>query len=177
MPITHTCADRRADALTPNYRCCSNLIQALFMTICILIGGQRQQQVAPQLPTGNIANECLSFLQQPLQRLYLTQTHLPFSSDCIHQVLDTTYRGNKSSGPSRVPTQMIKHLLSRNDGNLARLFHRVTREGIPESWNTPKLIPVYKKGDKAVAANYRPVSILGPLAKLFVACLNGELEL
>ena len=35
---------------------------------------------------------------------------------------------------------------------------------------------MYKKGDKAVAANYRPVSVLGPLAKLFAACLNGELE-
>ena len=39
-----------------------------------------------------------------------------------------------------------------------------------------KLTLVYKKGDKAVTANYRPVSVLGPLAKLFVACLNGELE-
>ena len=35
---------------------------------------------------------------------------------------------------------------------------------------------MYKKGDKAVAANYRLVSVLGPLAKLFAAYLNGELE-
>ena len=35
---------------------------------------------------------------------------------------------------------------------------------------------MYKKSDRAVAANYRPVSVLGPLAKLFTACLNGELE-
>ena len=35
---------------------------------------------------------------------------------------------------------------------------------------------MYKKDDKAVAANYRLVSVLGPLAKLFAACLNRELE-
>ena len=35
---------------------------------------------------------------------------------------------------------------------------------------------VYKKGNKTVATNYRPVSVLGPLAELFVACLNGVLE-
>ena len=71
---------------------------------------------------------------------------------------------------------MFKYLHSRNDSNLSRLFHRVTREGILHSWNIAKLIPVYKKSNKAVAANYRPVSVLGPLAILFVACLNGELE-
>ena len=71
---------------------------------------------------------------------------------------------------------MIKHLHARNNRSLSRLFHRVTREGIPDSWNIARLTPVYEKGDKAVAANYRPVSVLGPLAKLFVAYLNGELE-
>ena len=103
-------------------------------------------------------------------------SHLPFSTDCIHQVLDTTYKGYKSSGPSLVPTQMIKHLNSRNDSSISRIFHRVTSEGIPHSWSIAKLTLVYKIGDQVVVANYRMVSVLGPLAKLFVACLNGELE-
>ena len=103
-------------------------------------------------------------------------THLPFLPDCIHEVLDTTYKGNKSSGPSLVPTQMIKHLHARNGSSLSRLFYRVTREGMPDSWNTAKLTLVYKKRDKAVAANCRPVIVLGPLAKLFAACLNAVLE-
>ena len=103
-------------------------------------------------------------------------TRLAFSPDCICEVLNTSYKSNKASGPSHVPTQVIKHLHVRNDSTLSRLFHKVTREGIPDSWNSARLTPVYKKGDKAAAADYRPVSVLGPLAKLFAACLNGVLE-
>ena len=88
-------------------------------------------------------------------------TRQPFLPDCIREVLDTSYKGNKSSGPNHVPTQMIKHLHARNNSSLSRLFHRVTREGIPDYWNTARLIPVYKKDNKAVAVNYRPVSVLG----------------
>ena len=48
--------------------------------------------------------------------------------------------------------------------------------GIPEQWNTSRVTPVFKKGDKTLAANYRPVSIMGPITKLYATCLNLELE-
>ena len=35
---------------------------------------------------------------------------------------------------------------------------------------------MHKKGSKEDAENYRPVSVMSPLAKLFAACLNGALE-
>ena len=47
---------------------------------------------------------------------------------------------------------------------------------IPEQWNMIRVTPVFKKGDKALAANYRPVSVMGPIAKLYATCLNLELE-
>ena len=71
MPITHTCADRLVDALMPNFCCFSNLTQMPFTITSILIGGQRRRQVIPQRTTGSTANKCLSFSQQPVQRLYL----------------------------------------------------------------------------------------------------------
>ena len=33
-----------------------------------------------------------------------------------------------------------------------------------------------QKGDKTLAANYRPVSVMGPIAKLYATCINLELE-
>ena len=36
--------------------------------------------------------------------------------------------------------------------------------------------PVFKNGNKTLAANYRPVSVVGPIAKLYVTCINLELE-
>ena len=35
---------------------------------------------------------------------------------------------------------------------------------------------MHKKGSREDAANYQPVSVMGLLAKLFAACLNGVLE-
>ena len=48
--------------------------------------------------------------------------------------------------------------------------------GILEQWNTSRVTPVFKKGDKTLAANYQPVSVLGPIAKLYATCINLELE-
>ena len=35
---------------------------------------------------------------------------------------------------------------------------------------------VFKKGNKTLAAYYQPISVVGPLAKVYAACLNLELE-
>ena len=63
--------DRHVSASMLNFCCCSSLIRTLSMIMSIPTGGQRQWQVAPQQLTESIANECSSFLQQHLQRLYL----------------------------------------------------------------------------------------------------------
>ena len=65
--------DRHVSASMLNFCCCSSLIWTLSMIMSIPTGGQRQWQVAPQQLTESIANECSSFLQQHLQRLFLIQ--------------------------------------------------------------------------------------------------------
>ena len=35
---------------------------------------------------------------------------------------------------------------------------------------------MFKKGNKTLAANYRPVSVMGPIAKLYATCINLELK-
>ena len=56
------------------------------------------------------------------------------------------------------------------------MFTAIATLGMPEQWNRTRITPVHKKGSREDAANYRPVSVMGPLAKLFAACLNGALE-
>ena len=48
--------------------------------------------------------------------------------------------------------------------------------GILEQWNTNRVTPVLKKGGKTLAANYQPISVLGPIAKLYATCINLELK-
>ena len=56
------------------------------------------------------------------------------------------------------------------------MFMAIATLGIPEQWNRTHITPMHKNGTKEDAANYRPVSVMGTLAKLFAACLNWVLE-
>ena len=53
-----------------------------------------------------------------------------------------------------------------------KLFDHILFTGMyPEEWS----IPVYKKGDDSETGNYRPITLLSHLAKLFTAILNSRL--
>ena len=58
-----------------------------------------------------------------------------------------------------------------------KLFNCVLDTGfIPEAWVKGVIIPVYKnKGDPAQTQNYRPITILSCLGKLFISVLNKRL--
>ena len=59
---------------------------------------------------------------------------------------------------------------------LKKLFDRILNTGIyPEEWSKGIVIPVCKKGDSSDAGNFRPITLLSHLAKLFTAILNNRL--
>ena len=97
--------------------------------------------------------------------------HLPFSAVDIRSAL-LVFKGNKASGPSCLPSQLIKHLHGQNDRVVSDLFKHFAERGIPRAWNLVQVTPVHKRGDRTEAKNYRPVSVMGPLAKLYACCLN-----
>ena len=42
-----------------------------------------------------------------------------------------------------------------------------TEKNLPEQWKTAKTIPLYKKGAKDEISNYRPISNLCTMSKIF----------
>ena len=57
--------------------------------------------------------------------------NLLLSVDCIRSALEGPFKGNKSSGPSPLPSQLVKHLHARNDQAISTLFHKVTISATP----------------------------------------------
>ena len=58
---------------------------------------------------------------------------------------------------------------------LSYIFKLSLQSGIfPSQWRKCDVVPVYKKGDKSIAKNYRPVSLL-PVSKLFEKCIYDVL--
>ena len=46
----------------------------------------------------------------------------------------------------------------------------------PKVLKTAEVVPIFKKGERELCSNYRPISILNPFAKLFEKCLLDQLN-
>ena len=60
---------------------------------------------------------------------------------------------------------------------ITTLFNRSLRTGIfPSHLKVAKVIPIFKKGDKADVNNYRPISLLPTLSKIWEKLINTQLQ-
>lgn len=48
---------------------------------------------------------------------------------------------------------------------------------VPQTKNTLVFTAVHKKGDATVANNYYPESVMRPLSKLYMVCLNNQISM
>ena len=72
--------------------------------------------------------------------------------------------------------EIIACLLEVNPGILLKLFNLILNEGkiIPD-WITAYIVPLHKSGAKSDPSNYRGISLLSCLGKLFLSILNNRL--
>ena len=62
---------------------------------------------------------------------------------------------------------MLKELVEYVSGPIALLLNKTMKEGvIPKDWKQAYVIPIYKKGAKSQAENYRPISLTSIVCKL-----------
>ena len=52
----------------------------------------------------------------------------------------------------------------------------ITSETVPSEFKKARVKPLYKKGSRLQAGNYRPVSILPVLSKILERAVNGQLN-
>ena len=66
----------------------------------------------------------------------------------------------KTSGPDDLNARVLKECSAEFSPLLAFIFNNSLAQGtVPDDWRQANVSPVYKKGEKYDAANYRPVSL------------------
>jgi hypothetical protein len=101
----------------------------------------------------------------------------PITKDEIFKGI-TNLKNNKAFGDDQVINEYMKTTSNQFVDIYEKLFNLVFDTGIiPESWLVGTIKPFYKnKGNKNDPKNYRPITILSCLGKLFTAILNNRLN-
>ena len=60
---------------------------------------------------------------------------------------------------------------------ILKLFNAILESGIfPSQWAIGEIVPVFKKGNINEPSNYRPISLISSLGKLFTYCVNEKMN-
>jgi hypothetical protein len=83
----------------------------------------------------------------------------------------------KRPGPDKITNEAIKHAATILAHPLTHLFNLILKtESTPKQWSESNIIILYKKGDPNDIGNYRPISLLPSLYKLFSSILEKRIS-
>ena len=100
--------------------------------------------------------------------------HIEITVDGVTNLL-SNLKSNKAGGPDKITARFLKEMASFLAPSLTILFKASFTQGIlPDDWKKANVIPVYKKGDRSCAANYRPISLTCIVCKIMehIICSN-----
>ncbi|CAH2097258.1 unnamed protein product [Euphydryas editha] len=85
-------------------------------------------------------------------------------------------KNGRAPGDDGVTTELLKAAGRPVLEALARLFNAVIQRGTtPEAWSRSVVVLFYKRGDKSLLKNYRPISLLSHVYKLFSRVVTNRL--
>ena len=84
---------------------------------------------------------------------------------------------SKLSVPDCIPVVVLKNFEPELFYILAELFNKCLKEScFTDCWKVSSVVPVFKNfGERSTAKNYRPVSLLSVVSKIFEKLVNNRI--
>ena len=83
---------------------------------------------------------------------------------------------SKAAGPDKIPCRLLVFTAQEIAPAITHLFSLSLKSGeIPDAWRHALVQPVFKKGDRSCAANYRPISLTSVICKLLEHVIRSSM--
>ncbi|KAA2237150.1 reverse transcriptase family protein, partial [Chitinophaga agrisoli] len=83
---------------------------------------------------------------------------------------------HKATGPDGIPGKLLKTCAIEILDSYVLLFETSIKQGkVPTDWRHASIVPLFKKGDKSKAENYRPVSLTSITCKLLEHIVHSNI--
>ena len=83
---------------------------------------------------------------------------------------------NKATGPDKIGNFLLKNVVDSISEPLCKIFnYSIQNSTFPSMWKKSNVIPIHKKNDTKDKQNYRPVSLLCNVSKVFERLIYDKL--
>ena len=97
--------------------------------------------------------------------VFIEHCNLDISVEGVEKLL-RNLNVSKASGPDNIPNTILKTCSTQLAPAVTHIFNLSVNTGtLPEDWKNADITPIFKKGNKHEAANYRPVSLTSVCCK------------
>lgn len=115
------------------------------------------------------------YIQGEIQVMF-DELNLPITIQEIKKGV-SQLRNGASAGPDLLLNEFLKKGTDALLAYLHALFNKIFEIGyFPEKWAEGHIIPLFKKGDHSEVSNYRGITLLSVVGKLFTRILNNRLN-
>nr|XP_054765722.1 uncharacterized protein LOC129272629 [Lytechinus pictus] len=110
-------------------------------------------------------NEDITSIPQKGPSPYKSMEPIDVSPAGVYKLLHDL-NPHKASGPDMIPARLLKELALELTPIFVHFYQASLNQGtIPEDWKKGNIVPVFKKGDRSLPENYRPVSLTSIVCK------------
>ena len=94
----------------------------------------------------------------------------------VNQVIEKL-KIHKAAGSDNIPAELIKQGGTELKTRIHKLIMKIwDEETLPTEWTEGIICPIYKKGDRMICSNYRPITLLNVVYKIFLILINNKLS-